>query len=155
MMTMGADTSCLVDTNVLIYGTVIGSPWYDQARRWLAILENSGVRLCVTTQILREYLVVLTRGAVFEESFTVNQVLAQVDALLPSLTVLDEPIEAADRLRELVRQYQIQGKNIHDANVVAVMLVHGVRRLATYNAADFERYEGISLEPVPSTDPGR
>jgi len=151
---MDADTSCVVDTNVLIYGTVTGNPWYDQARQWLATLDSSGFRLCVTTQILREYLVVLTRGEVFEKSFTVDQVVNQVDALLPSFTVLDEPIDAANSLRELVRQYQIQGKSIHDANVVAVMLTHGVRRLVTYNSADFERYEDISLEPVPTADLG-
>ena len=153
-MTMDADASCVVDTNVLVYGTVQGSPWYDEARQWLATLLHQGQSLCITTQILREYLVVLTRGDIFEQSFTVNQVLAQVEALLPSLTVLEEPIDAANLLRALVRRYQIQGKSIHDANVVAVMLAHGVRRLATYNPADFERYEDISLEPVPATDPG-
>ena len=154
MTMMGADASCVVDTNVLIYGTVKGNPWHNQARQWLAVLESSGIRLCVTTQILREYLVVLTRGEVFEKSFTVDQVLAQVDALLPNLTILDESIDAANFLRELVGRYQIHGKSIHDANVVAVMLVHGVRRLITYNSADFERYEDISLEPVPAADPG-
>jgi predicted nucleic acid-binding protein len=154
MTTTGADASCVIDTNVLIYGTVMGNRWYDQARRWLAALESGGVRLCVTTQNLREYLVVLTRGEVFEKSFTVDQDLAQVDALLPNLTILDESIDVANSLRELVRQYQIQGKSIHDANVVAVMLVHGVRWLVTYNSADFEHYEDISLEPVPAADPG-
>ena len=37
-------------------------------------------------------------------------------------------------------------KNIHDANIVAVMLIHGVRRLATYNQADFQRFDEIVLE---------
>jgi predicted nucleic acid-binding protein len=87
----------------------------------------------VTTQVLREYLVVLTGGTVFEKSFTVDQVLAQIEALLPSLTVLDEPLASADLLRTLVRRYRVRGKNIHDANVVAVMLTHNVRRLVTYN----------------------
>jgi len=151
---MAAETSCVVDTNLLVYSTILGNPWYDQARRWLATLKSSRMDLCVTTQILREYLVVLTRGDIFEKSFTADQALTQVEALLPSLTVLDEPIEAAQLLRELVHRYQIQGKSIHDANVVAVMLVHGVWRLATYNLADFERYEDISLEPVPIVDSG-
>lgn len=56
MMTMVAYASCVVDTNSLIYSTVMGSP---------------------------------------------------------CLTVLDEPIDAADSLRELVRGYQTQGKSIH------------------------------------------
>lgn len=148
MATMDVD-ACVVDTNVLVYSTVSGNPWHQQARQWLAALQNGGLGLCVTTQVLREYLVVLTRGTVFEKSFTVDQVLAQVEALLPSLTVLDEPLAAADLLRTLVQRYQVRGKNIHDANIVAVMLTHGVYRLVTYNQADFRRFDEIVLEAAP------
>jgi predicted nucleic acid-binding protein len=49
----------------------------------------------------------------------------------------------------LVRQYQIRGKQIHDANIVAVMLTHGIHRLATYNQADFQRFGEIALEAMP------
>jgi len=152
MATMDVD-ACVVDTNVLVYSTISGNPWHQQARQWLATLQDEGHRLCVTTQILREYLVVLTRGTVFEKSFTVDQVLAQVEALLPGLTVLDEPLAAADLLRTLVQRRQVRGKNIHDANIVAVMLTHGVRRLATYNQVDFQRFDEIVLEAVPVKDP--
>jgi predicted nucleic acid-binding protein len=145
---MDAD-ACMVDTNVLVYSTISGNPWHQQARQWLATLQDKGLHLCVTTQILREYLVVLTRGIVFEESFSVDQVLTQIETLLPNLTVLDEPLAAADLLRTLVRQYQIRGKQIHDANIIAVMLTHGVQRLATYNQADFQRFDEIALEAVP------
>ena len=145
--------ACIVDTNVLVYGTVSGNPWHQQARRWLAALQNDGLCLCITTQILREYLVILTRGDVFEKSFTVDQVLAQIEAMLPGLTALDEPLAAGEPLCTLVRQYQIRGKNIHDANIVAVMLTHGVRRLATYNQADFQRFDEIVLAAPPVEEP--
>ena len=153
MVTMDVDV-CVVDTNVLVYSTVSGNPWHLQARQWLAALQSKGHRLCVTTQILREYLVVLTRGTVFEKSFSVDQVLAHIQTLLPSLTVLDEPLASADLLRTLVQRYQVRGKNIHDANIVAVMLTHGVRRLATYNQADFQRFDEIVQEAASVKDPG-
>jgi hypothetical protein len=45
----------------------------------------------------------------------------------------------------------VKGKQVHDANIVAVMLAHGVHRLATRNAGDFERYSGlIEVEAVGS-----
>jgi predicted nucleic acid-binding protein len=150
---MGAD-ACVVDTNVLVYSTVSGNPWHQQARQWLSAMQSAGAGLCVTTQVLREYLVILTRGAVFENSFEINQVLAQLEAFLPSFTVLDEPVEVAEILRGLVRQYQIRGKRVHDANIVAVMLAHGVHRLATYNQADFEQFDEIALEKIPAQDTG-
>jgi predicted nucleic acid-binding protein len=151
MTTMDGD-ACVIDTNVLIYSTVSGNPWYQQARQWLSTLQDAGARLCVTTQILREYLVVLTRGTVFEKSFGTDQALEHVGAFLPTLTLLDEPVAAADLLRELVGRYQIRGKQIHDANVVAVMLTHGIHRLVTYNRVDFVRFDEISLETAEVGD---
>ena len=35
------------------------------------------------------------------------------------------------------------GNQIHDANVVATMLVHGSETLVTGNRADFRRFEGL------------
>lgn len=150
-MTMDAD-ACVVDTNVLIYSTVSNNPWHQQARQWLVVLQNEGRSLCVTTQILREYMVVLTRGTVFEQSFSIEQVLTQIEALLPSITVLDEPLTAAEFLRTLVRKYQVRGKNIHDANIVAVMLTQDIRRLATYNADDFRQFDELILEEIPGNE---
>jgi predicted nucleic acid-binding protein len=72
-MTTMDDDACIVDTNVIVYSTVSGNPWHQQARDWLAALQSKGHRLCVTTQILREYLVVLTRGTVFEKSSSVDK----------------------------------------------------------------------------------
>ena len=40
----------------------------------------------------------------------------------------------------LARQHAVQGKQVHDCNIVATMRVHGVRVLATRNPGDFKRY---------------
>jgi hypothetical protein len=40
------------------------------------------------------------------------------------------------------------GRQVHDVNIVATMLEHGIYRLLTFNAADFKRFVGIiELEP--------
>lgn len=64
------DKQCVVVSNVLIYSTVSSSPWYQESRQWLASLVSKGFELFITPQIVREYLVVLTRGDVFEQRFT-------------------------------------------------------------------------------------
>ncbi len=141
---------CLIDTNVLIYSTVSGNPWHQEARNWLSSLSKAGVMLCVTPQVLREYLVVLTRGTIFETQFTTAQVITVVDTLLKSLEVLDETAEVAAKLRELLERYPVRGKRIHDANIVATMLTYGVTRLATYNCDDFSVFRDLlTLEPLP------
>jgi predicted nucleic acid-binding protein len=40
---------------------------------------------------------------------------------------------------------------VHDANIVATMHVHDVRRLLTFNTGDFRRFTGIiNLESLPA-----
>lgn len=146
---MAADR-CMVDTNVLIYSTVAGNPWHEASRQWLFDRMSEGTELCVSPQILREYLVVLTRGEVFERAFTPEEALDVVAALRPSLDVLLETESVFEQLQRLVRRYEVRGTPIHDANVVATMLAHGVKRLATYNQGDFQRYEEIVLESLPA-----
>jgi predicted nucleic acid-binding protein len=139
---------CMIDTNILVYSTVSGNPWHEESRNWLTTLRNQGIMLCATPQILREYMVVLTRGLIFERQFTVDEVLEAVNGILPWLRVLDETDKAAGSLRDLIRRYQIRGKHVHDANIVAVMLAHGVTRLATFNRVDFDGFREIVLEPL-------
>jgi len=38
---------------------------------------------------------------------------------------------------------EISGKAIHDANIVATLIEHGIGLLATENPDDFARYPGI------------
>lgn len=142
------DKRCVVDTNRFVHSTVLGDIRHGESRDWLTTLQRRGTILCVTTQILREFLVVLTGGRFFERRFTVRDALAELEVLLPSLEVLDEPLGAAAILRDLVRRYDIQGHQIHDANIIAVMLYHGVSRLATYNRKHFDSFEEVMLETV-------
>ena len=139
----------LVDTNILVYSTVRSCPRFHEARAWLDRILKRGDSLVITPQVIREYLVVLTRGEVFTETFTVDQVLREVEAILKTVSVLDETVEVAEQLRVLVRKHNVRGKNVHDANLVAVMLTHGMQRLATYNTADFKRFTEIIMEPTP------
>ena len=149
---MAADQR-MIDTNVLIYSTVSGNPWHANARQWLADLQGAGHRLCVSPQIVREFLVVLTRGEVFSQTFTPTEALNTFAALRPSLVILRETEEAFERLLSLVEQYDVKGKVIHDAQVVATMLANGVTHLATYKRSDFTRYTEITLESPPSPAP--
>ncbi len=47
--------------------------------------------------------------------------------------------------RELIEKYEVSGVQVHDARLVATMIVHGVTHILTFNTSDFHRYapEGI------------
>jgi predicted nucleic acid-binding protein len=44
----------------------------------------------------------------------------------------------------IVLQYQVSGKQAHDARLVAAMIVHDVTHLLTFNTADFKRFTTIT-----------
>ena len=43
-------------------------------------------------------------------------------------------------LLHLLNTIACAGKQIHDANIVATMLTHGIQKLLTHNVADFSRF---------------
>jgi predicted nucleic acid-binding protein len=42
--------------------------------------------------------------------------------------------------------YDVKGRNVFDARLVAVMLTYGITHILTMNRADFQRYAGITVE---------
>jgi predicted nucleic acid-binding protein len=139
----------VVDTNVLVYATVDAAPLCDESRLWMAALQRQNAELCVTPQICREYLVVLTGDPVFDRDFTSAEALDVLAQLRKSLRLLFSSQEALDELFRLVRQYEVAGKRIHDANIVAVMGTKEISHLATYNRQDFAQFDAITLLSPP------
>lgn len=51
--------------------------------------------------------------------------------------------------RQLLITHGVQGKQVHDARLVALMLAHGITHILTLNGADFTRYPGVTvLDPA-------
>ena len=92
---------------------------------------------------------VLTRTPVSGREFTVEEALQAFDVWMSACVVLDENTAVLVELLALVRDHQVKGKQVHDANIVATMRAKNVRRLATLNLGDIERYENdISIETL-------
>ena len=73
--------------------------------------------------------------------------LANVRALL---RLLDETVRVTERLLSLLDEVECAGKQVHDANLVATMLAHGIETLATINVSDFRRFlPRIVIAAVP------
>ena len=47
--------------------------------------------------------------------------------------------------RRVVSAYGVSGAKVHDARIVAAMIVHGVRQILTLDRSDFEPYTEISI----------
>lgn len=54
--------------------------------------------------------------------------------------ILEDGPRVTAELESLCAVVPLAGKQVHDANIVATMLAHGRRRLATFNRRDFTRF---------------
>jgi len=150
-MTMDAET-VFIDTNILVYATDDKSPFHSKSLDMLNQLMTEGNECAISPQIVREYLVVFTRG-ISPDDAARSAALHNIAKFLEAFTLLDENHETVYRLQTILENSAVGGKQIHDANIVAVMQAHGVKRLLTHNIDDFKKYaqwiEILKLDGAP------
>jgi predicted nucleic acid-binding protein len=130
-----------LDTNVLLAASDPGRSSHAAALDVFNSWPARGTILYASGQIFREYLVVATRPR-GSNGLALPQVdaLSNVVAFRERTHLLSEDTKVADRLRALLLSTTCTGKQIHDANVVATMLVHNLETLVTSNVSDFQRF---------------
>ena len=139
-------TDYLLDTNVLLRMSDSTSPVYLLARRATAGLLRRRDRIFVTSQNIIEFWVVATRPLTVNGlGWSVTQTYAEVEQILNQFPRLEETPQIFPHWANLVTTYQLQGKRVHDARLVAVMLVHGVTHLLTFNPGDFNNIGEIEV----------
>lgn len=128
----------LLDTNILLRSGDILSPQYTLARSAIAKILAQGDRCVLTSQVLIEFWVVATRplevnGLGWTAQFTAD-VVRQWIAQFP---LFEDTPEVFQKWLELVTNYNIKGKRTHDIRLLAVMSVHQIPYLLTFNPRDF------------------
>ena len=136
----------LVDTNVLLRFSRHDDPNYQIAQEAVRKLKAEGHQLQTTLQNLAEFWNVSTRPANQNgfgcTLFETNQLLQEFELLFP---LLPDSADVYSVWKRVVIDYDVSGVQVHDARLVATMLVHDVTHILTFNTADFTRYtdEGI------------
>ena len=129
-----------VDTNVLVKARILEAPGHEVARDSLESAYAEHEPLRISRQVLREYLVVVTRPQTWPVVIAKEDALDDVVRLADTLDVLEDGPVVTDWLVSLCREVPVGGRQIHDANIVATMLAYGEHRLLTFNWEDFRRY---------------
>jgi predicted nucleic acid-binding protein len=131
----------MVDTNVLLAATDESRTEHHDALTILNDWPAGATTLCVSGQILREYLAVATRPADSNGlGLKLPDALGNVGAIRERTTLLAEGAKVTERLLGLLADVECGGRQIHDANVIATMLVHSVGTVVTMNIDDFARF---------------
>jgi predicted nucleic acid-binding protein len=76
---------------------------------------------------------------------SVAEAQAELARLKQILTLVHDTPLVLTQWEQLINQYQVVGKNGHDARLVAAMKVHGINQFLSFNTQDFARYQGITI----------
>ncbi len=144
MATMdGSDSRWFVDANILVFAANQFSPWHTAAVARLQEAQQDKISLMVNPQVVREFIAAASRPAPGAPPPPIDPILENVRRILAGFVLLDENAATIDRLAELVKTVPTQGRQIHDANIVATMLTYGVSTLLTHNTVDFARFAAL------------
>ena len=136
----------VVDTNVLLRSIQANHPQRDASSESIVEIRKQNHEVFVAPQNYFELWVVCTRPETNNGlGFTVKRTEAELFNFQSFLPMVEETPEAFHTWQELVIKNSVLGKAAHDAHLVAIMKVHAVTHLLTFNTQDFQRYENISV----------
>jgi predicted nucleic acid-binding protein len=137
-----------VDTNILVYAASLGAPLHLRASEEIRRRYESGQELWISRQVLREYLATLSRSQTFARPKPARELASDIRYFLKKFRIAEEGAATTEKLLELIEGREIGGKQVHDANIVATMLVNGVPAVLTHNSGDFTRFADV-IQVIP------
>jgi predicted nucleic acid-binding protein len=87
-----------LDTNILVYANVASAPLHQAAIAAIQNLWDNGNELWVSRQVLREFLVTVTRPQTFAAPQSVSTVLARVRYFQTQFKIVEDSSEVMERL---------------------------------------------------------
>ena len=116
------------------------------AERSVELLAQTGQRALLAQQVLFEFWVAATRPPeVNGLGWSAVKAGAAIHSLRQRFLVLAEPEDVLDKWLNMVVRYQLKGKRIHDAHLLATLQAHGVGLLLTANPTDFPSVPDIAI----------
>jgi predicted nucleic acid-binding protein len=136
----------LLDTNILVRLVDRTSARYAVAVAAVASLLAQGHELYITAQNLIEFWSVATRPhSANGLGWDTTRVLAELNDIRSRFPLLDDTPDVFPTWLRLVSAEGVSGRQVHDARLVAVMDVHSITHLLTFNTNDFRRYSTITV----------
>jgi predicted nucleic acid-binding protein len=138
-----------VGSAVFLDTTFPQSPFHDAALARLKTLDSDEALFWTSRQVLREYLASTTRPGDIVPVPPLASLLKAVRQFEAEFQIADEDAGVTAHLLDLLETPGAQGKQVHDANIVATMRRYNIPYLLTHNTADFTRYApGVTVLPL-------
>ena len=141
----------VVDTNILVYAANHHSPNYAKASKVVDDWCRQNSTWYVTWGICYEFLRVSTHQRIYRSPLSAGEAWAFLEELFraPGLGILLPGERHGTILAELLKEVSwLTGNRMYDAQIVALMREHGIRRIYTHDT-DFHRFPFVEpLDPL-------
>lgn len=139
--------SAFVDSNVLVYAALKDSEHFRAASVLRQHAQNGEIQLYITPQILAEFFAVITDPRRVSDPRSAQETLDEIEkyCATPSFVLVGTSAESVSQLVTLCRRHPVKAQEIFDLQIVATMLIHGIRTIYTFNKKDFEKFEEIKV----------
>ena len=135
----------LVDTNVLLRSAQPDHPSFFQGSESIVRLLQQRHHLFFCQQNIVEFWSVATRPLARNGlGLSQEAVLKEIASIEGNLTLLPDTPAIYGAWKNIVAKHRVVGAKVHDARLVAVMMVYGIASILTFNSVDFQRYSAIN-----------
>ena len=139
-------TAYLADTNVATRRVLTRDPAHAEIKRAVDALILRGETVVITAQNLVEFQALATRpleaNGLGMTSTEANDQARDMEIIFP---LLEETPTVYTHWRTLMKRYDVRGRQVYDARLVAVMLAHGITHILTSNAKHFRQFVEITV----------
>ena len=149
----------LLDSGILLRLANVTDPLHTVVRQAVDVLIKQEVDCFFTSQNMAEFWNVATRpvannGLELPAVTVVQMFEKSVETICD---ILSEQDTLHDVYKDLLTKYNVVGKQVHDARLVAMMLTWQIDNILTLNERNFQRFapEGITIvSPQSLVSPG-
>lgn len=140
-----------LDTNILLYGDDLGSPYHGAAKTIMEAVFCGALRACLSHQVLAEYFSVASSPRRLEHPLSISEVkdrllfferTRRIKKVYPKRSTLKRAIQACV-------EHHLHGPRIFDAIYALTLLDNGIEKLCTQNIKDFAVFKPRGLLAVP------
>lgn len=138
--------ACFFDSNVFLRLIEDGDPLRPVVLNALRFLRARNEELCYSSQVLAEIWNVCTRPSSARGGFGLapSQADRKIRLIEKHFRLLPDSLATHQEWRRLIVAHSVSGVQVHDVRIVAVMNIHNVKTLLTFNTDDFKRFAGIT-----------
>ena len=138
-----------VDTNILIYAHRSETELHGAAASRLTTFAEGVERWALPIFCVTEFMRVVTHRRVFNPPSTVTQAAEFIEGIVaaPTCELVQPGRGFLDLLLGTVRQTDVSGNLVFDAQIVAICKEHGIDTILT-NDRDFGRFEPLQVRQL-------